>query len=670
MEETREVRALVRVIEESVDRILEHEDFDRYLLWLRSSIDTWGLMPPDVAEDRAHAAKVATSLALSIWNATPLPSHGFRPDPRPLPGRNEPCVCGSGRKYKRCCAGAPELPIDPDALAALVFERMPESTVARMAESGEAPLEVVLERALEHYEEDRPKAVVRLLEPILTPAPTRPGRAHAIALDVLCDAYNELGHTRKKEKLVRVLAAAAEASPMRGQALQRLAAMQMDEGDADAAFESLRAARRDDEDSPGLGPLEVRLEVAAGRVDRARERARWWLEKRRRKGASPEELQVLEALAADPTVLLREFQEEFDPDLMLLDELCAAVAERPVPVYSPGPASVGLDEARRQMGVSQEDIADAPRLPEASDVMGEAPDEDEDDDAPTVLIGPDELRPIEAAWREVFPDGKPFGAQDQPFGATAAWAPEQFEAWSGFLERTPRAFDSLDVLDDVATAVLGHGEEPPPNLLLRLVGRAADIVERAAYDDPELHLAWEVGANRPGLRSLIRFYRELDARGEAEGAIYTAELLLRLNPDDNHGIRTVLIDARLQDGDDEGALELCDRYPDDFLVAIVFGAALALFRLGRRDEAEQRLRQNLRQPSKIPSYLQRDRVPQPEFSPHGITLGGNDEAWLYRREMRATWKATPGAIPWLVKVCRAIAREQKAEGGAAGESGA
>ncbi|MFM4942348.1 YchJ family protein [Aeromonas bivalvium] len=27
----------------------------------------------------------------------------FAVDPRPLPGRNDPCPCGSGKKFKKCC---------------------------------------------------------------------------------------------------------------------------------------------------------------------------------------------------------------------------------------------------------------------------------------------------------------------------------------------------------------------------------------------------------------------------------------------------------------------------------------------------------------------------------------------------------------------------------------
>lgn len=30
------------------------------------------------------------------------------PQPAPTPGRNEPCYCGSGRKYKHCCLSKDE----------------------------------------------------------------------------------------------------------------------------------------------------------------------------------------------------------------------------------------------------------------------------------------------------------------------------------------------------------------------------------------------------------------------------------------------------------------------------------------------------------------------------------------------------------------------------------
>jgi hypothetical protein len=45
--------------------------------------------------------------------------------PGPLPGRNEPCHCGSGRKYKHCC-------IDKDAARATAARaKAAEETEAR-----------------------------------------------------------------------------------------------------------------------------------------------------------------------------------------------------------------------------------------------------------------------------------------------------------------------------------------------------------------------------------------------------------------------------------------------------------------------------------------------------------------------------------------------------------
>ena len=47
-------------------------------------------------------AKKGRSLTKVVW-----PSAGSGPLPRHAAkiGRNDPCPCGSGQKYKKCCAG-------------------------------------------------------------------------------------------------------------------------------------------------------------------------------------------------------------------------------------------------------------------------------------------------------------------------------------------------------------------------------------------------------------------------------------------------------------------------------------------------------------------------------------------------------------------------------------
>lgn len=67
------------------------------------------------AEDLYHPKKYHSAFARDLDEATVegllAPRRGAVKTPKPTrvaerPGRNDPCACGSGKKYKRCCAGA------------------------------------------------------------------------------------------------------------------------------------------------------------------------------------------------------------------------------------------------------------------------------------------------------------------------------------------------------------------------------------------------------------------------------------------------------------------------------------------------------------------------------------------------------------------------------------
>lgn len=79
------------------------------------------LVPPGSDEARAHAAMYWPAgeptrdelLAEACWAVQDLRlywvDHAPRPATRrvaPTPGRNDPCPCGSGKKYKKCCGAA------------------------------------------------------------------------------------------------------------------------------------------------------------------------------------------------------------------------------------------------------------------------------------------------------------------------------------------------------------------------------------------------------------------------------------------------------------------------------------------------------------------------------------------------------------------------------------
>ena len=53
-------------------------------------------------------------------------------------------------------------------------------------------------------------------------------------------------------------------------------------------------------------------------------------------------------------------------------------------------------------------------------------------------------------------------------------------------------------------------------------------------------------------------------------------------------------------------------------------------------------------------FLVRDRVAKPPIDPMGVTMGGKDEAWLYRESMRKTWLATEGMLEWLKPLAKSL----------------
>ena len=62
------------------------------------------VLEPGLPEDaEATMRSLVSTLTRLIWNATPLRSEGFRPRPVKAPERNDPCPCGSGQKFKKCC---------------------------------------------------------------------------------------------------------------------------------------------------------------------------------------------------------------------------------------------------------------------------------------------------------------------------------------------------------------------------------------------------------------------------------------------------------------------------------------------------------------------------------------------------------------------------------------
>ncbi|HUF72358.1 MAG TPA: hypothetical protein VMR74_05605 [Gammaproteobacteria bacterium] len=175
-------------------------------------------------------------------------------------------------------------------------------------------------------------------------------------------------------------------------------------------------------------------------------------------------------------------------------------------------------------------------------------------------------------------------------------------------------------------------------LLSRLHARRVEL-ERYANRDADDYVS-------DRLEGMARFRNLLAGPARADR---DAELLLRLNHGDNHGVRAGLMNLLLRDGDDEAALVLAAAFEHDMLAEIPYGRVLALVRLGRLKEGAEAARQAVRRLPEVRRYLMRERAARPEIADFGIRIGGKDQAWIYREEMRDVWLENPDVLALIRK---------------------
>jgi len=174
------------------------------------------------------------------------------------------------------------------------------------------------------------------------------------------------------------------------------------------------------------------------------------------------------------------------------------------------------------------------------------------------------------------------------------------------------------------------------------------ITEKALAAAGESQLHWVMPDNRPALRAMARLVNvKTIMEGDQEEGLRRAQRLITINPHDNHGFRSIVMNQLIAEGRDEEALQLAQGYPGDMNPEITFGKILVLYRLGRQKEAVEEVGNALEFLGKIPRYLTAKRIRKPKLRPDAVQYGGDDQAWYYREEMRDVWLQTPGALAWL-----------------------
>jgi tetratricopeptide (TPR) repeat protein len=124
--------------------------------------------------------------------------------------------------------------------------------------------------------------------------------------------------------------------------------------------------------------------------------------------------------------------------------------------------------------------------------------------------------------------------------------------------------------------------------------------------------------------------------------------LLRLNPNDNQGVRDVLLPLLLITGRNTEAGALLDQYADDASATWKYGWALWTFRQkGDGPAAQERLREAIKTNRHVPKYLT-GKAEMPEMLPDSYAFGSAEEAMLCADDLGQAWRLTPGADRWLL----------------------
>lgn len=544
---------------------------------------------------------VARLFAMQIWNATPLPSNGYRPQPLPLPKRNEPCFCGSGRKYKQCCARLDAdgmAPVAPEMVTGLLLE------LSTRAELKQAylyfPHDLLAFIAGEWVKQDQTMAerAMMMLDPIFKQDDAKLDHRDEMALDAMLNLCSQLDKPRKKSALLKRMIAHPNKT-LKTAALHRYACILGDEGRDDEAWACFQQAQRIDPNDPALSHLEILLLMQQGKFEQMQQRGKFWLKRlhsMNRGGELNELIDLIEAMLSDGSTA-------FAP---LLEQLTTGTG--------------------RLVAWLQQAMRNPPELIENIRYL---------DDCCKIEPKNQTSAKLLKQWNKLVPRYDKY-----------MW--NEPEPWLKMLEKHPELAGSIVVIDDLIMFV--HQLDGPnpmltfqPLLMLTMLQ-----VKSLIPQQPEQPLIWGFMENRPALRIIGFLADTMEMMDDEETALEMREWLLRLNPNDNQGMRSEVVNAYLRLGRNADVVALCAHYPEDMLVDVIYGHALALFRLGEREMADLQLQLAKECLPKVAPAIAREKMKAPKNRFDGfVTLGSDGEAWEYRQSARELWLNTPGAMVWL-----------------------
>jgi tetratricopeptide (TPR) repeat protein len=247
-----------------------------------------------------------------------------------------------------------------------------------------------------------------------------------------------------------------------------------------------------------------------------------------------------------------------------------------------------------------------------------------------------------------------------PFDRIASTASTQLEraqdlVYQAFDARGRRQLklvrEALALSADCADAyVLLAERASDPEEARRLYAEGVAAGERtlpaAWFARPEEGCFWSNVRTRPYMRARAGLARTLARLGRRGEAIAHYRELVRLNPDDNQGVRYELLRLLIEEGRAAEIQELRELYDEDPSPLWQLAVAFHSWRSGDEKDARMRVRRAVRDNRHLVASLAGDRKDDGARI-DTYEAGTPEEAIVCARELGGLWRSDPRALEWL-----------------------
>ena len=215
------------------------------------------------------------------------------------------------------------------------------------------------------------------------------------------------------------------------------------------------------------------------------------------------------------------------------------------------------------------------------------------------------------------------------------------------LKKEPLYFPAIS---DLISIYRDTNQDKKVTLLMEYSYKMLQKLFPADFDPDNDIFPWVIESNRSFLSFLLEHASmKRDIEGVNKSTPYF-EYILKLNPNDNQGVRDILASNYLKTNQPDKVIELSKQFHGDLSSGLAMGKVIAWYKLGEISQAKKYYQKYKKYLQHLAEELLATDHPEPSFddSPFGgVLMGSREEAYLYWIEQGVVWQGTKGALEWL-----------------------